>query len=126
MDIMRFENNIPIGVIKIKGPLGKKKIEAIIDTGAFKSLVSLGVCKELGLRLKEERTVRGVSKKPVKTEIFWAEVIFQGNRVDTIVGFNLPVGNKAREFEKALIGRDLLENFKLIIDFKRKRIEVED
>ena len=65
---MRFENNTPIGLIKIKGPLGEKEIEATIDTGAFKSLVSLDLCKELGLHLKEIREVRGVSGRPIEQQ----------------------------------------------------------
>jgi predicted aspartyl protease len=123
---MKFENNTPIGVIKIKGPFGEKKLEATIDTGAFKSLISLDLCKELGLHLKEEREVRGVSEKPVKAKIFWAEIVFQDKKINTVVGFNLPVDKNAREFEKALIGRDILESFRLTVDFKDKEIEFED
>ena len=123
---MRFENNTPIGLIKIKGPLGEKEIEATIDTGAFKSLVSLDLCKELGLHLKEIREVRGVSEKPVRAKIFWAEITFQGKKINTVVGFNLPIDKNAREFEKALIGRDILENFKLTVNFKDKEIQLEN
>ena len=121
---MRFENNTPIGLIKIKGPLGEKEIEATIDTGAFKSLVSLDLCKEL--HLKEIREVRGVSEKPVRAKIFWAEITFHSKKINTVVGFNLPVDKNAREFEKALIGRDILENFKLTVNFKDKEIQLED
>ena len=123
---MRFDNNTPIGLIKIRGPLGEREIEATIDTGAFKSLISLDLCKELGLHLKEGREVRGVSEKPVKAKIFWAEIIFQNKKINTVVGFNLPVDKNAREFENALIGRDILENFKLTINFKDKKIEFAD
>ena len=125
---MRFENNTPIGLIKIKGLLGEKEIEATIDTGAFKSLVSLDLCKELGLHLKEIREVRGVavSEKPVRAKIFWAEFTFQDKKINTVVGFNLPVDKNAREFEKALIGRDILENFKLTVNFRDKEIQLED
>jgi len=58
---MRFDNNTPIGLIKIRGPLGEREIEATIDTGAFKSF-----------------------------------------------------------------GRDILENFKLTINFKDKEFKIED
>jgi len=85
---MRFENNTPIGLIKIKGPLGEKEIEATIDTGAFKSLVSLDLCKELGLHLKEIREVRGVSEKPVRAKIFWAEITFHSKKINTEVVFS--------------------------------------
>ena len=66
---MRFANNTPIAEIKVKGPLGEKMIEATIDTGAFKSLIPLEICHDLGLHLKEEREVRGVCEKPVKVKI---------------------------------------------------------
>jgi Retroviral aspartyl protease. len=123
---MRFEDNTPIVAIEVKGPLGEKRIEATIDTGAFKSLIPLEACHDLGLHLKEEREVRGVCEKPVKVKIFWTEIMLKGKRIDTVIGFDLPVNEGAKEFEKALIGRDILGDFKLMLDFKGRRIEFED
>ena len=85
---MRFEDNTPIVEIDVKGPLGEKMIEATIDTGAFKSLIPLEACHDLGLHLKEEREVRGVCEKPVKVKIFWTEIMLKGKKIDTVIGFD--------------------------------------
>ena len=52
--------------------------------------------------------------------------MLKGKRIDTVIGFDLPVNEGAKEFEKALIGRDILGDFKPMLDFKGRRIEFED
>ena len=127
MDPLRFYGDTPTARITIRGPLGERDVQATIDTGAFKSLIPLSLCTKLGLRPKEFRDVRGVSEKEVRVEIFWADVIFQGRKAaDTVVGFNLPVGARPKEHEKSLIGRDVLKQHKLLVDFKAGAIGIED
>jgi predicted aspartyl protease len=127
LDSLNFHDDIPTARISIKGPLGEEDFQATIDTGAFKSLIPLNICKKLGLNLKEFKRVRSVSKAPVRVEIFWAELIFRGEKVvDTVIGFDLPVGEEAKEFEKALIGRDVLRKYRMTIDFKTKTITFDD
>jgi len=46
--------------------------------------------------------------------------------IDTIIGFDLPVDENAKEYEKALMGRDILVNFDIMIGFKKKAIMFED
>ena len=127
MDSLKFHDDIPTARISIKGPLGEEDVQAIIDTGAFKSLIPLNICRKLGLNPKEFKRVRGVSKTPVRVEIFWAELIFIGEKVvDTVIGFDLPVGDEPEEFGRALIGRDVLRKYRMTIDFKAKTIAFDD
>ncbi|MFQ6056547.1 MAG: hypothetical protein ACE5J3_11260 [Methanosarcinales archaeon] len=124
---MKFENNTPTTKIKVKGPLGEKELVVTIDSGAFKTLIPLNICSEIGLKVKEIRKVRGVCKIPVDVKIFWADVFFDHRKViDTIIGFDLPVDENAKEYEKSLMGRDILVNFDIMIGFKKKAIVFED
>jgi hypothetical protein len=49
LDSLKFHDDIPTARISIKGPLGEEDIQATIDTGAFKSLIPLNICKKLGI-----------------------------------------------------------------------------
>ncbi|MEW6070253.1 MAG: hypothetical protein AB1485_06505 [Candidatus Thermoplasmatota archaeon] len=120
---MIFEDDTPIGKIKIKGPRGDKEVICTVDTGAFKSLISTNVCSELGLNVKEIKEIRGVCKKPVNVKIYWAEVFFDNRKcAESIICFDLPVGKNAKDYEKALIGRDILNNLRVHLDFKKRQI----
>ena len=127
MNTFNYLNDTPTAKFTLKGFKGKREVHATIDSGASKSLIPVPMATDLGLKLKEVVDAIGVCREPVKVNVYWAEVYFMGKLVtDTILGFNLPVGKEAEEYKTCLIGRDVLNKFKIELDGKRKLIMTSD
>jgi alpha-L-glutamate ligase-like protein len=97
--------------IKIKNDRGKKvKVEAKIDTGAWRSSIDKDMADELGLLkrknilwYKKVRSSLGVEKRPVINFTFW----LAGRKIET----NANVANRSRLKKKVVVGRKALKGF---------------
>jgi len=127
LNAFNYVNDTPTAKFTLKGFKGKREVQATVDSGASKSLIPVPMAIDLGLKLKEIVDVIGVCREPVKVNVYWAEVYFMGKPVtDTILGFNLSVGKEAEEYKTCLLGRDILNKFKIELDGKRKLIITSD
>lgn len=127
MTVFNYINGTPVAKFTIRGPEGEKEVTATVDSGASKSLIPTSMATDLELKLKEVVDAIGVCPAPVKVNVYWAEVHFMKKRVtDTVLGFNLPVGREAEEHKRCLIGRDVLNLFKIELDGKKKLTSASD
>lgn len=93
-----------------------------LDTGAYKTLIPETSCKNMKLERIEEREVIGICQKPVIVSIYKADVFFLGKRVlGSVIGFDVPSREKV-----SLVGRDLITQFNLNLNYKGKKIGIID
>ncbi len=86
-------------------------LEALIDTGAFKTLIPEIICKDLNLIHIETKKVMGMCPTPIKVNIHLAKVYFLEQLViNSVIGFDI-----FSEKQVSLIGRDILSQFDLSI-----------
>ena len=108
--------------ILVKEPAGEKEFNAIIDTGAYKTMIPESECESLGLEKIEEREVLGICPVPTTVSIYRADVFCLGRRtVGSLIGFNIP----SRE-AVSLVGRDILRKFNLDLNYKQNKVMIAD
>jgi predicted aspartyl protease len=116
-----YRNNLPLVTIKVLGQR-KRDIEAHIDFAASRTTIPAHIAEELELQRGVEATVAtagGVVSMPEYKAVIEAF----GRRHDVLVGgIDLPEESPIR----ALIGRDILDNYKVCLNGKTKEIEVSD
>ena len=99
--------------------IGKRmaEIEALIDTGADMSGIPIQKCVEVGFEVEGFRLFRG---------LFGAGFlpVFRG-RVE-LKGISMEMAVVGLLNGESIVGRDLLSNFKLSLDWKGKKVEIED
>ena len=120
---IKYSDGMPLISIKIKGPRGEAEVkEAYLDSGAGKTLVSEGLVLKLGLRYRADYpAVTGSGKDVFK--LYEANVTFLGKSHHLyVVGRDLPEQARIR----ALIGRDILDRYKVCFDGKNREITVEE
>lgn len=121
---MRFpyKNDLPLASIKILGKTRRHEIEAHIDFAASKTIIPPDMAEELELKFagfEGVATGGGIVLMPE----YEAVVEAFGNRHGILVGcIDLPEESAI----KALIGRDILDGYKLCLDGKNKEVEVTD
>lgn len=116
-----IEDKVYITIL-VKSPVGEEEFNALLDTGAYKTLIPETDCKNLKLEKIEEREVIGICQKPVMVYIYKADVFFLGNRVlGSVIGFDIPSREKV-----SLVGRDLITQFNLNLNYKGKKVEIID
>jgi len=103
--------------------IGKKEkdYEALLDTGASQTCIPLEDCIDLGLTFLGTNLTRGLFGC-VDLSVFVCQLEIAGKMIDARV-LGLPnqvvIGNEIVEIPlMAILGRDCLSNFKLILDWK--------
>jgi len=116
-----YKQDMPIVKISVKGPKGEREYEAYLDTGASRTLIPERDAVELGLLcVGDTLIITGSGKDVIK--VFMASVTFLGREFYIpIFGRDLP----EQAIVKAIVGRDILDNYKICFDGRVKEIEVE-
>jgi len=108
--------------LKVFGPNGIKEYDAYLDTGATKTLIPETDAKELGLQYSGDIMIVTASREDI-FHLYNAEVEFLKKRFSILVlGKNLP----RTTVIKSIIGRDILDSFKVCFNGKLKIIEILD
>lgn len=106
-----FKNSELYGKIRVENGSSSIILEALIDTGAFKSLIPEKTCKNLNLTRIETKKVWGICPTSINVNIYLAKVYFLDSWVtNSVIGYDI-LSTK----QIALIGRDVLSQFDLII-----------
>jgi len=113
-----YKYNNPIVTIKVKG-VTEVDLEAYVDSGAGISLIPRSVARKLGLEgVGEISVITGKGKSTLK--IYRAIIGSHGEEFGVIVaGQDLPKQSPIR----ALLGRDIMDKFKVCFDGKRKELK---
>lgn len=96
---------------------------AMLDSGSDLTVIPLEVAEELGLELKDENEISGISKKPVKAKE--SSVVIEFGKGHEIYSFRVPVLVPIEaEDMPIIIGREgFFNQFKIIFNEQRKEIE---
>lgn len=115
-----YKNDLPTLKLKVKGSRGEIEYDAYLDTGAGRTLIPEKDAKKFGLTYAGDTTViTGSGKDTIR--LYSAQVEFLGKKFRILVfGRDLP---KQAQI-KAMIGRDILDAYKVCFDGIRKEIEI--
>ena len=115
-----YRNCMPLLKMKIKGLRGEMEYDAYLDTGAGRTLIPEKDAKKLGLTYAGDTTViTGTGKDNIK--LYRAHIEFLSEEFNILVfGRDLPEQAQI----KAMIGRDILDKYKIRFDGTRKEIEI--
>jgi len=113
---LKYKNDAAYATVSL---VGKRRamIEALIDTGADISGIPISKCVEVGFEVEGFRLFRGLFGAGF-LPVFRGRVELMGILTETAVVGLLN--------EESIVGRDLLSNFKLSLDWKEKKVEIED
>ena len=125
---MEIEMRLPITLrIGVKGPKGRREIDAILDTGAVYMSISWDIAKDIGYdpaiseRRTEIITANGVIEVPlIKIDTVSIREL-EAKDVDTIC-HNIP----EISIVNGLVGLSFLKNFNIQMNFKDGRMRIED
>lgn len=116
-----YRNNLPLVNIKVLGK-GNRDIEAHIDFAASRTTIPAHIAEELQLQRGVEATVAtagGVVSMPEYRAVIEAF----GKRYAMLVGgLDLPRESPIQ----ALVGRDILDKYRVCLNGKTREIEVSD
>lgn len=106
-------------VSDMKGKLHEEKWDAVVDTGADRSIIPLSVCHDLGLSPREKRYPRGFDGKvgSEPTPIFYLCVLVKGFEPTELGVYGIKRGN-------ILLGRDFLKNAVLVMDSRTQMSQI--
>lgn len=113
-----YKDNNPIVTIKVKG-IREVELDAYVDSGAGISLIPKRVARKLVLERAGEISV--ITGKGKTTLMLFKTVIgFREKDFEVIVaGQDLPKQSPI----KALLGRDIMDDFKVCFDGRKKELE---
>jgi len=115
-----YKHDMPIVKISVKGPRGEKEYNAYLDTGAVKTLIPERDAVKLGLLYVGDTPIMTGSGKDM-IKVFMASIIFLGREFYIpIFGRDLP----EQAVIKAMVGRDILDNFRICFDGIAREIEI--
>lgn len=124
---MQIKLEIPIVLrrVKINGPAGSREIDMVLDTGAVYTVIAWDVARDIGYdpAVSEKRlhviTANGVIEAPAITvqsieieDIYAKDVDVICHDIPEIVGI------------EGLLGLSFLKHFSILMDFKRKILEI--
>ena len=120
--LFKYKEDMPIVSIEVSGYRGRNEFDAHIDYAASLSVIPSEASEELGLEFEgyaPTATAGGVIGMP----IYRAQVKALGKDFDLRVGvLELPKESAIR----TLVGRNILDSFRICLDGKRKEMEVSD
>jgi clan AA aspartic protease len=113
-------NFLPVIKIKISGPKKAKEVDALLDTGASTTTITPELCEELSLEKIAETPVVTASNTEI-VGLYKSKIIFVGIPFETYVAScKIPKEHPIR----VLIGRDLMQFFKIVFDGPKVTIEI--
>ncbi len=119
--LFKYIDGMPIVKISVSGER-EEDLNAHIDFAASKTIIPSNTAEKLGLRFAEYTPIAtgaGVILLPLHA----AKITAFGKTFDIRVGtLDLPKEGGVR----ALLGRDVLDSFKICLNGKRREIEVSD
>lgn len=115
-----YEENMPKVKIKVKGSISEIEYDAYLDTGAFKCLIPETDATKIGLSYAgDAEIVTGSGKDHIK--LYEATVTFLNRDFSVLVlGRNLP----KQAVVKAIVGRDILDKYKVCFNGIRKEVDI--
>ena len=117
---IKYEYDMPVMEMTVIGPLGEKRFKAYVDTGAGRSLIPERDALRLGLPyVGDLLVITGAGKNAIK--LYAAEVSFLGKTFNLLLlGKDLPEQSPI----KAIIGRDILDTFKVCFNGPQKELKI--
>lgn len=112
-----FKQNTPFAKIKILGR-EERELEALLDTEAARTVIPLNICEELGLKAEGMTKVHGICCETV-LPVFKCDIELAGQKFNN----QLILGS---QMLLPILGRDLIQNFKLDLDWKKQNIQIKD
>lgn len=117
---LRYINNMPLLRLKVVGPKGEKEYNAYLDIGASKTLIPESDAHEIGLQYSGEMPIITGSGEDI-LKLYSAEVEFLEKRRRILL--------LVRDFPKrspirSIIGRDILDHYRVCFDGREKLIEI--
>ena len=115
-----YRDGMPLLKMKIKGSRGEIGYDAYLDTGAGRTLIPEKDARKLGLTYAGDTTViTGTGKDAIKP--YRTRIEFLSEEFNILVfGRDLPEQAQIN----AMIGRDILDKYKIRFDGARKEIEI--
>ena len=115
-----YKEGMPEVKIKVKGRTGEIEYDAYLDTGAFKCLIPETDAAKIGLLYAgDAEIITGSGKDHIK--LYEATITFLNKDFSVLVlGRNLP----EQAMVKAIVGRDILDKYKVCFDGTRKEMEI--
>jgi len=84
-------------------------LDALIDTGADRTVVPMRICRELQLKILDRPLVRGFDEQAKLCPIYWVNLKIEGVGDIALKAFGV-------QRKSILLGRDFLENMLMIMD----------
>ena len=118
--IIPYKGDMPEVKIRVKGLTGEIEYDAYLDTGAFKCLIPEADATKIGLLYAgDAEIVTGSGKDHIK--LYKATITFLNKEFSVLVlGRDLP----EQAMVKAIVGRDILDKYRVCFDGMRKEIEI--
>ena len=117
---LSYIDNNPMAKLKVLGPAGEKEFYAYLDTGATKTLIPEKDALELDLKYSGEIVFLTASGEDI-FNLYEAEVEFIGKRDRILVlGRDFP----SRTLIRSIVGRDILDQYRVCFDCKKREIEI--
>jgi len=116
----KYKDNMPVLKLKVFGPNGMKEYNAYLDTGAGRSLIPEKDALDLGLPYAGDTTIiTGSGKDSIR--LYRATISFLDKKFSMLIfGRDLP----EQALVKAMIGRDILDNYKVCFDSIRREVGI--
>lgn len=114
-----YKGDMPKVKIRVKGLTGEIEYDAYLDTGAFKCLIPETDATKIGLPYAgDAEIITGTGKDHIK--LYKATITFLNKEFSVLVlGRDLP----EQAMVKAIVGRDILDKYRVCFDGIRKQIE---
>lgn len=118
--IITYKEDMPQVKIKVRGRTGEIEYDAYLDTGAFKCLIPQTDATKIGLQYAGDAEIAtGSGKDHIK--LYKATITFLNKEFSVLVlGRDLP----EQAVVKAIVGRDILDKYKVCFNGVRKEIEI--
>jgi len=115
-----YKEDMPEAKIKVKGLTGEIEYDAYLDTGAFKCLIPETDATKIGLSYAGDiEIITGSGKDHIK--LYKATITFLNKEFSVLVlGKDFP----EQAIVRAIVGRDILDKYRVCFDGVRKEIEI--
>jgi len=117
---IKYQQGNPTINIRVKGPKGKQECKAYLDTGAGRTLIPEKDAVKLGLEyVGDTEIITGSGKDHIK--LYKATITFLDKEFSILVlGRDFP----EQAVVKAIVGRDILDKYRVCFNGMRKEVEI--